>query len=201
MQADAERTLNNLRILSALSHNDKLNTLQDQFDIYSPTSMRGLLRFWYGENRAQNVQRVRQTVRAGIAFASRSLEDANAMDEAATSSSSPPTYREAEVAERSAPSTALVSAPAPMDVMRLRIDTVALHHFRMLSALGGAASGLSNLLQTYRDDAASASQISLLIEEIGDFQRVIRPHSDTLRRRCGALTVETEETEHRNPPH
>lgn len=79
MQADAERTLSNLYILAALSHNDKLMTNEDSFDIYSPTSLRGLLRMWYGERRSQNVERVRQTIRAGIRYATQSLEDANTL--------------------------------------------------------------------------------------------------------------------------
>lgn len=197
MQADAERHLSNLRVLAALSHNDKLNTQQDQFDIYSPTSMRGLMRFWYGETRAQNVQRVRQTVRAAISFASKALEDANALDDAA-SNAYLPSYRQAEDAEGGAGAMplALATSTSPSsatDVMRLRIDTMALQHFRMLDALHKASRGLSNLLQTYREDAALASQISLLIEEIRDFQRVIEPHSEALRARCGAACAATDD--------
>ena len=153
--SDAERVLNNLHVLSALSHNDKLMSNQDAFDIYQPTSLRGLFRTWYGEGRAQNVQRVRQTVRAGIGFASRALEDANA----------------------------LLATAAPDDAaMRLRIDTTALQHFRMIDALTRACEGLQNLRQTYRDDAALASQLVLLVGEAEDYVRVIRSHSEALRR-------------------
>ena len=72
--------------------------------------------------------------------------------------------------------------PSPQgDQMRLRIDTHAMQHLRMLDGLQHAKGGLHNLLQTYRDDAASASQVRLLIEEIDDFLRVMQPHTVRLR--------------------
>ena len=160
--SDAERVLNNLHVLSALSHNDKLMSNQDAFDIYQPTSLRGLFRTWYGEGRAQNVQRVRQTVRSAIGFASRALDDAKA----------------------------LLAAASEDAAMKMRVDTTALQHFRMLDALGRARTGLGNLRQTYRDDAALASQLTLLICEMEDYLRVIAPHSDDLRQRSGAWREE-----------
>ena len=160
MQADAERTLNNLCILAAISHNDKLCTMEDSFDIYAPTSLRGLWRMWYGERRGQNVQRVRQTVRAAIDFAQKSLEEVNALRDAA-------------------PNTSQITT----DVMRLRIDTMTLQHLRMVGALERSCGGLQNLLQTYKGDAALTSQLTLLIQEIRDFANMIRPHSNGLR--CG----------------
>ena len=156
MEAEAERTLNNLHVLAALSHNDKLMTNEDLFDIYPPTSARSVFRMWYGESRNQNVQRVRQTVRAGINFASKTLEDANAL---------------------------LARAEAD-EGMTIRIETVTIQHIRMVDALHRAHRGLSNLLQTYRDDPALTSQIGLLNVEIDDFVRVMRSHSEPLRRRC-----------------
>lgn len=170
MDSSAERTLNNLHVLSAISHNDKLMTNDDSFDIYVPTSLRGMLRMWYGERRSQNVQRVRQTVRDGIAFASRSLDEA----------------------------TAVLHTLGESDMARLRVATTVLQHARMVSALERCRGGLRNLRQTYREDAALASQITLLIEEIDDFVRVMLPHSSQLRSRCGmslpALIDESEET-------
>lgn len=160
MQSDEERTLGNLRVLAAVSHNDKVCTLEDNFTIDAPSSLRGMWRAWYGERRAHNVQRVRQTVRAGTAFAQRSLEEVNALPD---------------------------SAP------RLRVDTIALQHIRMVDALRRARGGISNLLQTYRDDAALSSQVGLVMDEIDDFLRVIEPHGEALRARCwgaeGALVV------------
>ena len=163
MQSDEERTLNNLHVIGALSHNDKLCTADDGFDIYAPTSLRGLWRMWYGERRGQNVQRVRQTVRAGIAFAQRSLEEVHALGER--------------------------HAAAHTEALRLRVDTMALQHRRMVDALRRAGAGLQNLLQTYRDDAALHSQIELLIAEMDDFARVIAPHTEALLPRGAALVV------------
>lgn len=162
--SDVERTLNNLHVLAALSHNDKLNTNDDAFDIYSPTALRGAMRFWHGESRLHNVQRVRHTVRAAVGFASKSLEDANSLLEAA-------------------------GGDAASASMHFRISTMALEHVRMVEALSGARRGLTNLLQTYRDDAALASQISLLTTEIDDFVSVIRVHSERLRERTVATSV------------
>ena len=161
MESDAERTVSNLFVLSALSHNDKLLTNGETFAIYAPTTMRALVRTFYGERREQNIARVRQTVHSAIRYASKSLEEANAMHDAH-------------------------GADAPPSALRLRIETTALQHFRMLDALQRSCTGLRNLTQTYRDDAALASQISLLVGEVSDFTRVIGPHSEALRRRCGA---------------
>lgn len=153
MEADAERTLNNLHVLSVLSHNDKLMTNEDVFDIYSPTTFRGLMRMWYGERRLQNVQRIRCTVRAAMTFASRTLDDANA----------------------------LTSVQPRTDNMTLRIDTIVLQHVRMVDGLARAKEGLANLQQTYRDDPALTSQLSLVVEEIGAFLNVITAHTRKLQ--------------------
>ena len=149
MQSDEERTLGNLCVLAAVSHNDKLCTLEDAFTIYAPTTMRGLVRMWYGERREANVQRVRQAVRSGIGFAQQSLEEVNALREAA-------------------------------DTMRLRIDTTTLRHLRMVEALRRACTGMRNMLQTYKDDAALASQITLLVQEVEDFVQIIVTHGEHL---------------------
>ena len=152
MQADVERTLGNLHVLAVVSHNDKLMTNDDVFDIYVPTTLRGLMRTWYGERRAQNVQRVRTTVRAGIDFVRQSLVEIGAF--------------------RLGPPSEIA-----LDANRLRIETMTLQHHRMVDALRRARGGLTNLVQTYRDDAALASQITLLNEEIADFLSVIESHS------------------------
>lgn len=160
MQADAERTLNNLHVLGALSHNDKLMTNEDIFDIYAPTSLRGLFRMWYRERRVTNIARIRQCVRSAINFSSKSLEDTTALMNSSPSSS------------------------PQSEQMKLRIDTHAMQHLRMLDGLTRAKGGLHNLLQTYREDAASASQVQLLMEEIEDFIRVLQPHTCKLRLSC-----------------
>jgi hypothetical protein len=65
---------------------------------------------------------------------------------------------------------------------RLRMSMVALQHMRMVEGLAAAKGGIANLLQTYRDDAALTSQITLILTEIEDFLKVIHPHTETLRR-------------------
>ena len=160
MNSDAERTLNNLHVLASVSHNDKLMTNEDLFDIYEPTSMRGLMRMWYGERRGQNVQRVRHTVRSGMTYAQQYLDE----------------------------SAHLGSTTGPMPTARLRGDTVALQHVRMVDALRASLSGLTNMLQTYREDAALTSQISGLVQEVTDFLTVLDPYSRPVRERCGGAS-------------
>lgn len=182
MQIDAERVLNNLHIIAAISHNDKLMTNDDAFNIYTPTTMRGLFRMWYGENRGQNVQRIRSTVRGAISFATKSFDDASALL---------PDDAQQEVSE----------------MVKFRVYTVALQHMRMMQALKSSCRGLNNMLQTYREDAALSSQLSLIEQEINDFVTVWTPHSELLYVRCGlppassserfSALVEREESLHR----
>ena len=154
MQFDAERTLHNLHVLSVLSHNDKLMTNADTFDIYAPTSLRGLFRTWYGEKRMCNLQRVQDTVRSAMAFASKFLDDANVLLDVQT------------------------------DSMRLRIHTIVVQHIRMCDGMERAKYGLFNLTKTYQDDPALISQIRFIVTEIDDFIMVMHPHSLMLQRRC-----------------
>ena len=156
MQIDAERTLSNLHVLGALLHNDKIMTNEDAFDIYSPTSMRGLFRAWYGERRSANIARIRQAVRSAITFSSHSLEE----------------------------TIELLGATSRSDQLKLRTSSTAMQHMRMCDALRRARAGLHNLVQTYRDDAASSSQMALLMAEIDDYIQLITPHTDELRRQC-----------------
>lgn len=158
MNADAERTLTNLNVIAAVAQNDKLMTNEDQFDIYTPTSLRGVMRAWYGERRAQNIQRIRTTVRSAMAFSSTYLDDANA----------------------------LINEGAKNDPVCIRIDTHALHHTRMCDALRKCTIGLTNMLQTYREDAAIASQLSSLVVEITDYLNVIEPYSKPVRLRVSS---------------
>lgn len=146
-----ERILGNLHVLGALSHNDKLMTNEDAFDIYIPTTWRGLMRSWYGERRAQNVARIRSTVRGAIEFSQRTLTDIRAYNTR--------------------------SFEEDVDVNTLRRETMELQFRRMIDGLRRARDGLTNLIQTYRDDAALSSQIRLINEEIGDFLSVMSRHA------------------------
>ena len=154
MQAEVERILGNLHVLGALSHNDKLMTNEDAFDIYIPTTFRGLVRSWYGERRGQNVARIRSTVRGAIEFSQRTLTDIGA-------------YSTRSVVES-------------VDVNILRRETMELQFRRMIDGLRRARDGLTNLIQTYRDDAALSSQIRLINEEIGDFLSVMSRHASSV---------------------
>ena len=182
MEVDAERTLHNLRVLAALSQNDKLLTNEDTFDIHPPTTTRALMRFWSGERRANNVQRVRICVRAAMEFISKTLDEASAFHTAGGGELTP--YH---------------AVGHTFDTARLRVETIATHHFRMLRALIDAGAGLCNLLQTYRDDPALVAQVQLISDEGGDYVRVIRPHSQALKSRF-SWSVEIEETPRRIPP-
>ena len=150
MQSEVERILGNLHVLGAISHNDKLMTNEDAFDIYIPTTFRGVVRSWYGERRGQNVARIRSTVRGAVEFSQRTLTDIRAYT----------THSSEDV-----------------DVNVLRRETMELQFKRMLDGLRRARGGLGNLIQTYRDDAALSSQIRLINEEIDDFLEVMSRHA------------------------
>lgn len=153
MDVNSEQTLRNLHVLGALSHNDKLMTNEDTFDIYSPTSLRGVLRMWYRENRMHNIDRVRVTIKRAIQYVERTLE------EATTSS------------------TTSHAASWQTTTIMVRLGTVIEHHIRMMNALNRARYGLWNLMQTYREDAAVASQINLIVEETNSFLTLMNPHT------------------------
>ena len=157
MQSDEERTLSNLNVLSAISHNDKIMTKDDSFDIYVPTTLRGLVRMWQGERRDHNIDRIRHTVRAAITFATK-------------------TFEEVKTLKQSASQSPFVPNPNLQQdhMMQWRSQTVLLQHNRMVDALRDSMKGLQNLLTTYRDDAALSSRIVLIQREIEDFLRVIR---------------------------
>ena len=123
MQTDAERTLGNLHVLGALSHNDKLMTNDDTFDIYAPTSFRAVFRMLYGERRAANIARVKQAVRAGFAFATAAHDDVTTLCGGATGGED----------ER----------------MQLRVSRLVVQHLRMCEGLCRAKTGLGHLLLTY----------------------------------------------------
>lgn len=177
MNSDAERTWSNLNVLAAMSQNDKLMTNDDQFNIYTPTTFRALVRTWYGERRCQNVQRVRTTIRNGIAFAQTFLDDATRL-----------------LGEH--PGT----TSGGVDGVQLRIDTMVLQHVRMCDALRACTTGLTSMMQTYRDDAALSSQLVGLVQEVNDFLAVIEPYSRPVRDRVVARPRERRELEHVTSP-
>lgn len=167
MQAEAERTLNNLNVLAALSHNDKLLTNDDCFNIHAPTTFRAMYRFWSGERRGTNVTRIRNCIRSAIEFVKSSLEEVTAV-------------------------STMEGGQVSLDVNKLRLETTAVQHFRMVNALSKCRGGIGNLLQTYRDDPALASQIQCLVEEITDFLKVLDSHSQTLKSRFSWISEQEE---------
>ena len=119
MNSDAERVLSNLHVLSAVSQNDKLMTNDDQFDIYIPTSARGLVRMWYGEKRGTNMARVRNTVRSAMTIASSLLDEASGLLR--------------EINDRTT------------EQGKMKMDTLIVHHIRMCDALETSCNGLKKL--------------------------------------------------------
>jgi len=148
MQSEVEKILSNLHVVGALSHNDKLMTNEDAFDIYAPTTLRGLMRTWYGERRGQNISRIRSTIHMAIEVSQRTLTDLCMCQ----------------------------TSNEVLDVNTLRRETIELQFRRMLNGLKRARHGLSNLIQTYRDDAALSSQIVLINQEVLDFLEVMERH-------------------------
>lgn len=167
MQTEAERTLNNLHVLAALSHNDKLMTNEDSFDIYSPTSFRGFVRMWYRENRHANISRIRNCVRSAMTFCHTSLEDTLTMGNSSSLSTSSPLTEH----------------------MQLRVSSSAMQFVRMVDAIDRAQSGLKNLLQTYRDDAASVSMVRLMMEEMDAFVRMLSTHTSKFRQAVASVSI------------
>jgi hypothetical protein len=153
MQSDEEETLQNLYVLASICHNDKLMSQNHLFTIYANTSYRGLWRRWYGENRTQNITRIRQTLRQAIIFATRSIDTTDT----------------------------LIAANSCDVSLCLRINILSIQHVRMCDALLGAITGLQHMLSTYRDDSMHSSQMCILISEIEDFLSVMNKRTQFLR--------------------
>ena len=67
-----------------------------------------------------------------------------------------------------------------MPSMHLKASTVALQNQRMMEALRNSIRGLQNLSQTYRDDALFSAKLHNLMQEIEEFQLVMRPMTDEI---------------------
>jgi hypothetical protein len=57
-----EKTIRNLSVIGSLSHNDKLLTRGETFSIHTPTSMRGMYRYFVGESREENMKEVQDCI-------------------------------------------------------------------------------------------------------------------------------------------
>ena len=162
-EAEADRTLRNLTLLSLVKQNDKLETMGDGFSIYPPTSLRGLVRRWQGEHREANIQRVQECVTSACTYIGQARDElllagAAAGLATATGPSSGPS------AEPSAGAPGSL-AQAKRHHLRLRCD-------RLQRSLADCRAGIRNLIDTYSDDTAAAVRLRLLIQQIDDFLRV-----------------------------
>lgn len=159
MQFDAERILQNLHVIGALAHNDKLMTNDEIFDIYSPTLFQGVWRMVYRENRMQNINRIRNAIRAGMQLAQKYMDE-----------------------------IVILWSSARQDVdltqLRYRIDTLGMQYLRICEALENAKGGMANLHHTYKDDSALVSQLQLLSSEVADFQTVMSTYTNNVKQQC-----------------
>jgi hypothetical protein len=159
MYTDAAQTLNDLHVIAVISHNDKLITNGVGFDIYTPTTLRGLVRFLYGEGRAENVTRVRRTVESAVVVCQQSVANLSHI-----------VFNE--------------SIHDPLCGMHTR--TTAMNYVRMVDALCRSQYGLRNLMQTYRDDVAIVAQIHLIVQDVSDFLSLMDPHTARLQSVLGS---------------
>lgn len=144
MDAELERSLINLWIVSQVSHNDKLSTEDEKFTIHRPGLMTSIVRRWYGERRMVNMQRVSQCMRHAMAY----LKEVNEL-------------------EAAIPPTEGMHGESRTEVQRYLQKRKGAQ--RMHQALSGSISGLRNMQQTYRDDIQACAQLTLLVNEIEDF--------------------------------
>ena len=156
MDHDNEKTLRNLGVISALTQNDKINTKDDYFTVYNPTSLRGITRFFYGEARDHNIQRIQTCVRDAKNYISSTLHEIHIIDDSESSL-----------------------------MKQFKTSTQQQNCFRMINALKDADNGLKALQITYKDDPTCLAQLDMLNNEILDFlstTRQIAKSSPTLER-------------------
>lgn len=141
MDAQTEGLLKNLHVLGALSHNDKLLTNDDNFDIYTPSSLRGLVRMFYRENRSENINRVRLCIRQSMRSAEQAYDEALEFKKIIKDSAT--LYRTHTSTEN--------------------------RYKRLRDGIYRSQRGLENMKKTYPEDALALSKLTLLLEEISDF--------------------------------
>ena len=154
MNQNDDTIMNNLGVIGSILQNDKLMTNSENFDLYVPTTVRGAIRKWYGESRADNVRHIRHVVSSGMQIAKSCLDEALSFHD------------------------------MPLQVQRTisyQVDALALRHFRVCDALNRCVTGLQNLMQTYRDDANTCSNLRCIHDDILNFLTLVRPLSERLR--------------------
>ena len=75
MQTEIERMMRNVTVVASIMPNDKLNTEYEFFSVYTPTSMRGLFRYWSGETRETNVSKIQASIRQAAQFVQASMQN------------------------------------------------------------------------------------------------------------------------------
>lgn len=131
--------MRNLGVIGALTENDKINTKTDIFSVHNPTHMRAIHRTFYGENRQHNIQHVCALVKTAKQIISTQFSEHNLHFQSMSISK--------EIAFRSSIQGCV----------------------RMWSALQSALKGLKALTITYKDDAATVTQLEIILNDIDDF--------------------------------
>ena len=145
---ETERVFHNLCVIAAISQNDKLMTNEEDFQIYTPTSIRGAVRTWYGETRTRNVRRIGSTLtsaKESIRLAMENTEE-------------------------------LLRRPVngvPSGAKRIRLDTDVARTIRMAETIRRSVEGVQNMACTYRDDAGLNSQLNSLVLDTQDFIGIV----------------------------
>lgn len=146
---DGTITLQNLGVIAALSQNDKINTKDDHFTIYYPTTLRGFARcMYYGEGREHNVQKISKCIRDAKAYITTCMNEIVTDD---VSESSTGTF-----------------------MRKMSLNHKSQTCARMIASLQNSISGINSLKVTYKDDASCTSKLECLIHEIEDFLETTR---------------------------
>mgnify|MGYP000098580017 CR=1 FL=1 len=148
---DASVTLRNLGGISALAENDKINTREDYFSIYYPTTWRGLARFaYYNEGREHNIEKINQCIQNAKGYITTCLNE-------------------------------IVNEPSDNHtetnnnfLRKLSLNGKSQTCCRMIHLLESSKKGVESLKITYKDDAASKSKLECLLYEIEDFLTTTR---------------------------
>lgn len=143
MDPENEQTLRNLGILAAVSQNDKLNTKDDTFTIYVPTTWRAMTRFIYGEGREHNIMKIQACIRNAKKYIETNLNEIHNLEDS-----------------------------NPSFVKTITVSTQTQLCNRMIESLQGSLNGLMALMSTYKDDATATTKLTMMINEIQDFLNV-----------------------------
>tara|TARA_B100000945_G_C20414020_1_gene614182 strand:- start:710 stop:1261 length:552 start_codon:yes stop_codon:yes gene_type:complete len=149
VSSSSEKILRNLGVISALTQNDKINTKDELFSVYVPTTFRGLHRSYYGEGRELNIMKIQNCIRDAKNFISNTLSEiknGNGREEVSF-------------------------------MHRMNLASQNQLCTRMMDSLKNCQDGLSALQVTYKDDASICTQLVIMINEISDFLLTVKQYS------------------------